>query len=86
MYSVLILDTIFEEIEKQDWNESDAENERIISDVVFSQLLPIIENMLSFSIQRENIKEIVMTYSKQYNLPDEYNNFLLSALGMNTQA
>jgi hypothetical protein len=38
---------------------------------VFSQLLPITDNMLEFLVDKENIKEIITVFANQYGIQDE---------------
>ena len=70
------LDSIFEEIEKQNTftyenleTENDK-NQRIVN-IVFSQLLPITDNMLGFQLHKNIIKEIISQFSNQYNIPSD---------------
>ena len=46
--------------------ESDDEKNARISNIVFSQLLPITDNMLEFQVDKEKLKEMIVTFSKQY--------------------
>ena len=39
-----------------------------LSNLVFSQLLPLSDNMLEFGLREEKIKEIIAPFIKQYNL------------------
>ena len=75
--------SIFEEIEKQNdsvsnANESEEEKNNRISNIVFSQLLPITDNMLCFEISKEKIKEIICGFAKQYSIPFDLNQHLIS--------
>jgi hypothetical protein len=72
--------SIFEEIEKQnsfDFSESEEDKNNRISNIVFSQLLPITDNMLSFEVDKEEIKSCILSFSKQYNIQEDLNNHLI---------
>jgi hypothetical protein len=72
--------SIFEEIEKQnnfDFSESEEDKNNRISNIVFSQLLPITDNMLSFEVNKAEIKSCILSFSKQYNIPEELNAHLI---------
>lgn len=75
--------SIFQEIERQNTmnssdNESEEDKNTRISNIVFSQLLPITDNMLSFEVEKENIKEVILAFSKQYCIPNELNQHLIT--------
>jgi hypothetical protein len=75
--------SIFQEIERQNSmennnNETEEDKNTRISNIVFSQLLPITDNMLSFEVDKENIKEVIFAFSKQYGIPNELNDHLIS--------
>ena len=72
--------SIYKEIEKQnklDFSESEEEKNSRIANIVFSQLLPITDNMLSFEVNREEIKGSILSFSKQYNICDDLNGHLI---------
>ena len=75
-YIIIDLDSIFEEIEKQNtFNyenlETDIEKNQRIVNIVFSQLVPITDNMLGFQFDKNTIKEIITQFSNQYSIPTE---------------
>jgi hypothetical protein len=78
------LDSIYEEIEKQNkmmgTNESDSEKNQRIINTVFSQLYPICDNMLTFLLEKEKIKELISGFSKQYGLGKELDDHLIKII------
>jgi hypothetical protein len=68
------IDSIFEEIEKHNCEEGNEESElekcNRMENIVFSQLLPIANNMLEF-LDKEDIKVAIEGFSRQYNLSKE---------------
>lgn len=73
--------SIYEEIEKQnnsDISESEEDKNSRIANIVFSQLLPITDNMLSFEVNKDNIKSCIISFSKQYNIAEELNQHILT--------
>lgn len=47
-----------------------------INNIVFCQLLPVADNMITFEVDKDIITNIINGFSKQYNLPEDLNNHL----------
>jgi hypothetical protein len=81
LVKLLTLDSIFEEIEKHNnfvgSNESDFDKNQRIVNTVFSQLYPICDNMLTFMLEKEKIKELISGFSKQYGLSQDLDDHLI---------
>jgi hypothetical protein len=79
-----IIDSIYEEIEKQNKimgnNENDHDKNQRIVNTVFSQLYPICDNMLTFMLEKEKIKELISGFSKQYSLGQELDDHLIKII------
>jgi hypothetical protein len=74
MYNLIV--SINEEIEKQSnfshsKKETEEDKSQRIANIVFSQLLPITDNMLGFKLDKNKIKEIITVFSNIYNIPED---------------
>jgi hypothetical protein len=52
--------------------ETEEEKNNRLGNIFFSQLIHICYNMISFKIRKKDIKDIILTYSQQNNLPVHY--------------
>jgi hypothetical protein len=56
--------------------ETEKEKSYRINNIVFCQLLPVADNMISFEVNKRIIKNVISGFAKQYNLPEDLNNHL----------
>ena len=66
-------DSIFQEIEKQNKSEqpeqeTQEENKKRFSNVVFSKLLSLAHNMMEFKLEKEKITSLISVFAKQYDV------------------
>ena len=66
-------DSIFQEIEKQNKSEqpeqeTQEENKKRFSNVVFSKLLSLAHNMMEFKLEKEKITSLINVFAKQYDV------------------
>jgi hypothetical protein len=66
-------DSIFQEIEKQNKSEqpeqeTQEENKKRFSNVVFSKLLSLAHNMMEFKLEKEKIMSLISVFAKQYDV------------------
>lgn len=54
------------------YTESEEEKNNRLGNIFFSQLIHICYNMISFKIPKKDVREIILTFSKQNNLPEYY--------------
>ena len=66
-------------------NENDKENEEKYSNIVFAQLIPIINNMIEFELDVNIIEEIILPLIKQYKINPELSEAIISPINAKKQ-
>ena len=61
-------------------NENEKENEEKYSNIVFAQLVPMINNMMEFGLEINIIEEIIIPLIKQYKISDDFSEAILAPI------